>query len=297
MGRLDGRVAIVTGAGRGLGRSHALRLAAEGAAVVVNDLGGALDGTGSSPMPAQEVVNEIQAHGGRALVSNHDVAIWREAGELVRLAVENFGRLDALVNNAGILRDRTLANMAEDQWDAVMAVHAKGHAATTSHAMAYWRARAKAGDDVKASLIHTTSVAAFAGNFGQANYAAAKVAILGLSRVAAIEGERYGVRSNAVSPSAHTRLETSLTPLPEGQFDTFDPANVSPVVAWLAEAECPANGQVFQVYGNKLLIVQLATVAHRLSTTGQWNAEALDRALAGHLVTPPRLNDFVEGLQ
>src|SRR5439155_21913849 len=124
-----------------------------------------------------------------------------------------------------------------------------------------WRARAKAGDDVKASLIHTTSVAAFAGNFGQANYAAAKVAILGLSRVAATEGERYGVRSNAVSPSAHTRLETSLKPLPEGQFDTFDPANVSPVVAWLAEAECPANGQVFQVYGNKLLIVQLATVA------------------------------------
>ncbi len=296
MGRLKDRIALVTGAGRGLGRAHALRLAAEGAAVVVNDLGGSVDGEGQSASPAQQVVEEIRALGGRAVASGHNVADWQQAGELVALAVAEFGRLDVVVNNAGILRDRTLSNMSEREWDAVLTVHAKGHAAVTSHAMAHWRGQAKAGATVRGSLIHTTSVAAFAGNFGQANYAAAKVAILGLSRVAALEGERYGVRSNAVSPSAYSRLETTLKPVADDTFDTFAPANVSPVVAWLAEADCPANSQVFQVYGSQLLVIQLASVAHRLSTQGQWTAEALDRALDGCLLAPPRLGDFVEGL-
>src|SRR5262245_43937662 len=171
MRRLEGRVAIVTGAGRGLGRAHALHLAKEGALVVVNDLGGEVDGRGVSTRPAQQVVEEIRGAGGTAIVSGHNVAHWGEAETLVRLAVETFGKLDVLVNNAGILRDRTLANLAEDEWDQVLAVHAKGHAAMARHAMAHWRDRSKAGEKVKASLISTTSVAAFAGNFGQTAYA------------------------------------------------------------------------------------------------------------------------------
>jgi NAD(P)-dependent dehydrogenase (short-subunit alcohol dehydrogenase family) len=242
------------------------------------------------------VVEEIRSTGGQAVASGHDVADWGQASALIDLAVGTFGRLDILVNNAGILRDRTLANMSEAEWDAVIRVHLKGHAGPTRHAMAYWRQRHKAGEDVRASVIHTTSVAALAGNFGQANYAAAKLAIAGLSRVVAVEGERYGVRSNAISPSAYSRLETTLKPAPEGAFDTFSPANVSPVVAWLAEADCPAHSQLFQVYGNRLLVVQLASVAHRLETDGRWTPEALASALPGRLLAPPRLGDFVEGL-
>jgi len=296
MGALDGRVAIVTGAGRGLGRAHALRLAREGASVVVNDLGAGVQGEGASAIHAKEVAAEIEAAGGRAIASGHDVSDWSGAEALIGLAVGEFGRLDVLVNNAGILRDRTLANMAEEEWDAVIRVHLKGHAATTRHAMTHWRNQAKAGAEVKASVIHTTSVSGFAGNFGQANYAAAKLAIVALSRVTDLEGERYGVRSNVISPSARTRLETSLKPVAEGAFDTFDPANVSPLVAWLSRADCPARSQVFQVYGNRVLVVQIAAVAHRLETDGRWTLEALDRMLPSHLVRPARIADFVEGV-
>lgn len=296
MGRLDGRVAIVTGAGRGLGRAHALHLAGEGAAVVVNDLGGSVDGVGASDAPASQVVDEIQAAGGRAVPSFHSVSDWAQAGELVRMAGEAFGRLDVVVNNAGILRDRSLANLTEGEWDAVIDVHLKGHAAVTAHAMAYWRGRAKDGEAVKASLVHTTSVAGFAGNFGQAAYTAAKLGIIGLSRVADIEGEKYGVRSNAVSPSAHSRLEPSLTPKEGDTFDTFAPENVSPLVGWLAEADCPARSQVFQVYGRRLLVIAGAVVSARLENDGRWTAADLEAALAGRLVMPPRIADFVEGL-
>jgi NAD(P)-dependent dehydrogenase (short-subunit alcohol dehydrogenase family) len=296
MSRLAGRVAIVTGAGRGLGRAHALLLAAEGAAVVVNDLGGDLSGEGADPTPAQQVVAEITDAGGQATVSGHDVSDWEQAAAVIELARATFGDLHVVVNNAGILRDRTLANLAEDEWDAVLRVHLKGHAAMTRHAMAYWRERSKAGTEVRASLVHTTSVAGFTGNFGQAAYASAKLAIVALSRVAALEGERYGVRSNAVSPSARTRLEDSLAPSEEA-FDRFDPGNVSPLVAWLADADCPATAQVFQVYGDRLLVVSMPSPVHRLENGGErWTPAAIGAALEGKLLHPPAIPDFVEGI-
>jgi len=302
VGRLDGRVAIVTGAGRGLGRAHALRLAAEGAAVVVNDLGGDVHGEGQDLTPAQQVAEEIRAQGGQAVVSGHDVADWAQAAQLVQTAVEAFGDLHVLVNNAGILRDRTLANMSEAEWDAVIRVHLKGHAATTRHALAYWRDRSKAGQAVKASIVHTTSIAAFAGSFGQANYSAAKLAIVGLSRVAALEGAKYGVRSNAVSPSARTRIgmetpgaDQAFRPPDDSQaFDRLDPANVSPLVAWLAQADCPATAQVFHIYGNRLIVISMPSIVHDLRTNGRWTLEALDRELPRRLLTPPAITDFLE---
>jgi len=293
---LAGRVAIVTGAGRGLGRAHALALAAEGASVIVNDLGGDLQGHGTDLTPAQDVVREITASGGKAAVSGHDVADWQGAASLIAAAVSTFGDLHVLVNNAGILRDRTLANMSEEEWDAVIRVHLKGHAATTRHAMAWWRDRSKAGHPVAGSIVHTTSLAGLVGNFGQAAYASAKLGIIGLSRVAALEGAKYGVRSNALSPSARTRIETSLKPPPEGVFDVFDPANVSPLVAWLARADCPATNQVFQAYGNRVEVIGPSAIAVDVRTEGRWTVEALDRALRDKLPKPPRLGDFVEGL-
>jgi NAD(P)-dependent dehydrogenase (short-subunit alcohol dehydrogenase family) len=178
----------------------------------------------------------------------------------------------------------------------VLRVHLKGHAAMSHHAMAYWRERSKSGAEVRASLVHTTSVAGFTGNFGQAAYAAAKLGIVALSRVAALEGERYGVRSNALSPSARTRLEDSLAPSEEA-FDQFDPGNVSPLVAWLAEADCPATAQVFQVYGDKLLVISMPTPVHRLENDGgRWTPEAIDAALKDKLLVPPAIPDFVEGI-
>ena len=295
-GRLSGRVAIVTGGGRGLGRAHALALAAHGARVIVNDLGGDVQGEGRDPTPAQQVVAEIRKAGGEAAVSGHDVSDWGEAEALIGMTVETFGDLHIVVNNAGILRDRTLANLSEAEWDAVIRVHLKGHAATTRHAMALWRERSKAGREVKASLIHTTSLAGLVGTLGQANYAAAKLGIVALSRVAAVEGAKYGVRSNAISPSARTRIETSLKPPPPGVFDVFDPANVSPLVVWLASPDCPATGQVFQAYGNRVEVLAPTAIAADLRTEGRWTVEALDRALAGRLPAAPRLADFVEGL-
>ncbi|MGH2402835.1 MAG: SDR family NAD(P)-dependent oxidoreductase [bacterium] len=299
MGRLDGRVAIVTGAGRGLGRAHALQLAAEGASVVVNDLGGDVHGQGADTTPAQQVVAEIKAAGGRAVVSGHDVADWNQAQALIRSAVEAFGDLHVLVNNAGILRDRTLANMTEEEWDAVLRVHLKGHALPTRHAVAYWRERSKGGGGVKASVIHTSSLSGLVGNFGQANYASAKLGVVALSRVVALEAGRYGVRSNTVSPSARTRLSLStpgsgesLKSVAPGEFDPLDPANVSPLIVWLAHADCPATSQVFHVYGNEIFVMAMPSIVHRLRTTGRWTQDALDRELPRKLVKPLELDDF-----
>jgi NAD(P)-dependent dehydrogenase (short-subunit alcohol dehydrogenase family) len=205
-----------------------------------------------------------------------------------------------LVNNAGILRDRTLANMAESDWDDVLRVHLKGHAAPTRHAMGYWRDRAKAGHELAASVVHTTSIAAFAGNFGQANYSAAKAAVLGLSRVVALEGAKYGVRSNAVSPSARTRIMLS-TPGDEpsdvtvaDERDPLNPANVSPLIGWLAEERCPANGQVFHTYGNRVIVVSMPSIVHDLRTEGRWTAEALDEALPSRLLQLTELAAFLD---
>jgi NAD(P)-dependent dehydrogenase (short-subunit alcohol dehydrogenase family) len=301
MGRLEGRVAIVTGAGRGLGRAHALHLASQGAAVVVNDVGRSLSGDGSDPQPATEVVEEIERNGGRAIASFDDVADWDQAQELVESALSAFDRLDVLVNNAGILRDRTLANLSEDEWDAVLRVHLKGHAAPTRHAMAYWRSRAKEGQEVRASVIHTTSVAGLCGSFGQANYSAAKAAVLGLSKVVALEGEAYGVRSNAVSPSARTRFTMSMKgseerlrpPEDESRFDFYAPENVSPLIGWLAEAECPANGQAFHCAGNRIFVVAIPTIAHLVETEGRWTPEKLDEELTGRLVSKVPIEAFL----
>jgi len=296
MGRLSGRIAIVTGAGRGLGRAHALALAAEGAAVVVNDIGADLQGKGADLTPAREVVREIDAAGGKAVISGHDVGDWADARSMVELAIAHFGDLHILVNNAGILRDRTLANMDEQEWDAVIRVHLKGHAAATRHAMAYWRSQFKKGLSVSASIIHTSSLAGLVGSFGQANYAAAKLGVIGLSRVAALEGATYGVRSNAVSPSARTRIETSLKVPPENEFDVFDPANVSPLIVWLSAKECTATGQVFQAYGDRVEVMAHTTIATDLRAGGRWTFETLDRGLAGKMGPAPSLSNFVDGL-
>jgi NAD(P)-dependent dehydrogenase (short-subunit alcohol dehydrogenase family) len=220
-------------------------------------------------------VDEIRRAGGRAVASGHDVSDWSEAEALVGMAVASFGRLDILVNNAGILRDRLFANMSEEEWDAVIRVHLKGHAAPARHAMAHWRARAKAGEDVAASIVHTSSLAGLIGNFGQANYAAAKLAVVGLSHTLAREGAKYGVRSNAVSPSARTRIETSLEPPGPGVFDAFDPGNVAPLICWLARANCPATGQVFHAYGDRIEVLAPAAVAADFRNGGRWTADGI----------------------
>jgi NAD(P)-dependent dehydrogenase (short-subunit alcohol dehydrogenase family) len=303
MGRLNGRVMIVTGAGRGLGRAHALLAAELGAAVVVNDLGADLAGGGETRSPAADVVAEITARGGQAVASHHDVADWDGARALIDLAVTTFGELHVLVNNAGIIRDRTLANMSEAEWDAVIRVHLKGHAAPTRHALAHWRERSRAGAPVAASVIHTTSVSGLAGNVGQANYAAAKLGIVALSRVTALEGGRYGVRSNAVSPSARTRMTLATpdadrlaAPADPAVFDPWEPANVSPLVCWLAEAGCPATSQIFHLAGDQLCVVAPPTIVHRMAGQGRWTLDRLDDALRGTLVDPPPIESFFEGL-
>ncbi len=261
MGALDGRVAVITGAGRGIGREHALLFAAEGASVVVNDLGGANDGSGSDAGPAQEVVDEILATGGKATANTDNVADWAGAKNVIDQAVGEFGRLDILVNNAGILRDAFIASMEESQWDAVIAVHLKGHFAPLHHAAAYWKARTKAGDQVAGAVINTASPSGtFMPNAGQANYGAAKAGIAAMTLVAAQELERYGVRANAIAPVARTRL-TLATPgmgaifaqeVPDGEFDAFSPANISPLVAYLATEKCAITGKVFAVQGGSI---------------------------------------------
>jgi len=300
MDRLAGRVAIVTGAGRGLGRTHALALAAGGARVVVNDLGSALDGEGADLAPAESVCEEIRALGGEAVASHHDVSDWTEADGLVRLAREAFGGLDVLVNNAGILRDRAFANMSEAEWDAVVAVHLKGHAAPSHHAFVYWRDGAKSGSPRMASIIHTTSSSGLCGNFGQANYGAAKMGIVGLCKVLAIEGAKYGIRSNAVSPSARTRMtavqagaEDVLSDPVPGEFDPFAPEHISALVAWLAEAACPATGQIFHAAGRRVRVLDVPTIAHEAHSPEDWTPEAIDAALRDRLVKPLEAWDLI----
>ncbi|MDH3733213.1 MAG: SDR family NAD(P)-dependent oxidoreductase [Gemmatimonadota bacterium] len=291
MSRLAGRIAIVTGAGRGLGRAHALALGAGGARVVVNDLGSGPGGEGTDAGPAQSVCEEIRAAGGAAIASHHDVADWAAARELIELAIDSFGGLDVLVNNAGILRDRAFANMSEGEWDAVIHVHLKGHAAPSHHAFRYWRTESKAGRGRAASIVHTTSSSGLCGNFGQANYGAAKMGIVGLCKVLAIEGAGYGIRSNALSPSARTRMTGAMagadellgTPAP-GEHDPFAPEHVANLVAWLAEADCPATGQVFHSAGRRIRILDVPRIHHDAHSQVDWTPAALDAALRDHLV-------------
>jgi NAD(P)-dependent dehydrogenase (short-subunit alcohol dehydrogenase family) len=261
-GLCAGRVVVVTGAGRGLGRAHALAFAAEGALVVVNDVGAALDGSGTSAGPAADVVAEIRAAGGEAVADGEDVADWDGARRLVAHAVDAFGRLDVLVNNAGILRDRMLVSLDEAEWDAVLRVHLKGHAAPLHHAAAHWRGEGKAGRPVAARVINTSSGAGLLGSVGQGTYSTAKAGILGLTLVAAAELARYGVTVNAIAPAARTRMTEQVfadaMAAPDGSGPTFDamaPENVSPLVVWLGSAESGAvTGQVFEVDGGRIAV-------------------------------------------
>src|SRR5437879_1152924 len=234
VGALDGRVAIITGAGRGRGREHALLFASEGAKVVVNDLGGAMDGSGDDRTPAQQVVDEVRAMGGEAIANADNVADWEGGQRLINAAVEAFGDLHVLVNNAGILRDRVIVNMTEQEWDDVIQVHLKGHFVPTRWAAAYWREQTKAGKEVKASIINTSSTSGLIGNAGQANYGAAKAGLGAFTVIAAMELVRYGVRCNAIAPAARTRLTESTPGLgdivkapDEGRFDVWDPRPIS----------------------------------------------------------------------
>ncbi|MFE3188567.1 SDR family oxidoreductase [Nocardia sp. NPDC059240] len=285
MGALDGRVAIITGAGRGIGREHALLFAREGAAVVVNDLGGSNAGEGVDTGPAHDVVNEIVAAGGRAIANTDSVTDWQGAKSLVDQAVSEFGRLDVVVNNAGILRDAFLASMDESQWDAVVAVHLKGHAAVLRHAAAYWKDQSKAGNQPSAAVVNTASASGVTvPNAGQANYGAAKAGIAALTLVAADELARYGVRVNAIAPIARTRL-TLATPgmgemmaaeqagLEEGEFDAFSPANISPLVAYLATEKCPITGKVFAVQGGAISELAGWHDVATIETEGPWSID------------------------
>lgn len=287
MGELQGRVAIITGAGRGIGREHALLFAAEGAKVVVNDLGGANDGTGVDNTPAQEVVNEIKAMGGEAIANYDNVADWEGAQRMVNMAVETFGDLDILVNNAGILRDRVLVNMTEEEWDAVIHVHLKGHFAPSRWAAAYWREQHKAGSTKKRNIVHTSSTSGLFANPGQANYGAAKTGIATFSQILAKELSRYNVVSNSIAPAARTRLTMATPGLgdriaePENkaQFDEWDPANISPLVAYLSSEKCEFTGETFFVRAGEVTRIKSWERAESVEQNDRWEVSKLTAAL------------------
>ena len=280
----------MTGAGRGIGRAHALEFARQGASVVVNDVGAELDGTGGSTSPAQQVVADIEALGGRAVVNGDDVADWDGAQRLVQTAVEAFGGLDVVVNNAGVVRDRMFANAGEDEWDIVVRVHLKGHFAVARHAASYWRDQAKAtGSPVDARIVNTTSAAGLMGSIGQAAYSAAKGGIASLTLVQAAELGRYGVTANAIAPAARTRMTETVfadmmaTPDDPDAFDVMSPDNVSPLVVWLGSSESAAvTGRVFEVEGGKVSLAD-----------GWQHLEAVDK---GARWEPDELGPVVESL-
>ncbi len=286
MGSLDGRVAIITGAGRGIGREHALYFAAEGAKVVVNDLGGANDGSGADITPAQQVVEEIRGLGGEAVVNGDDVASWEGAQRMINQAIETFGDLDILVNNAGILRDRVLVNMTEAEWDAVIAVHLKGHFAPSRWAAAYWREQAKAGVDKPRNIVHTSSTSGLFANPGQSNYGAAKTGIATFSQIIAKELARYNVKSNTIAPGARTRLTLATPGLEEvmkpkeGVFDPWDPANISPLVAYLASVDCAFNGATFLVQGGQVTMIESWKRGEGVERDSKWTVTELAEALS-----------------
>ncbi|GAA3791295.1 SDR family oxidoreductase [Streptomyces coacervatus] len=260
-GICDGRVVVVTGAGRGLGRAHARAFAAEGARLVVNDLGVGLDGAPGPDSPARRVVDEIRAAGGEAVAHGGDIATTEGASSLVATALEVYGRLDTLVNNAGFLRDRMLVNLDEDDWDAVLRVHLKGHFLPLKHAAAHWRAEAKAGRMPVARIVNTSSGAGLLGSVGQGNYSAAKAGIVGLTLVAAAELARYGVQVNAIAPAARTRMTertfAETMTAPAGGFDAMAPENVSPLVVWLGSAaSAGVTGRVFEAEGGRITVME-----------------------------------------
>ena len=276
-GLCTGRVVVITGAGNGIGRAHALAFAAEGAKVVVNDLGGSRDGTGSSAGPAQAVADEITAAGGEAAANTDDISSWAGAERLIRQAVDTFGGLDVVVNNAGILRDRMIVTMTEQDWDAVIAVHLKGTFAVLHHAAAYWRQRSKEGHANDARVINTTSSSGLFANAGQGNYGAAKSGIATLTIIAAKELERYGVTVNAIAPTALTRLTEDVPMMSDATASTeLSPETISPLVVWLGSAESrTVTGRVFSVWGNAITVIEGWVNGPTVSTDSHWDPAAL----------------------
>jgi NAD(P)-dependent dehydrogenase (short-subunit alcohol dehydrogenase family) len=295
MGICDGRVVIVTGAGRGIGRGHSLEFARQGAKVIVNDLGMERDGTGNSQPVAQQVVDEIKAMGGEAVANTDDVSNWDAAKSMIDQAYEKFGRLDVLVNNAGILRDRMIFNMSEEEWDSVIKVHLKGTFCPTRHAVAKWRELAKAGEELDTRIINTTSTSGLFANPGQANYGAAKSGIATFTIIAARELVKYGVTVNAVSPGALTRMTEDLgmgrAPAPEGEWNPRDPDNIAPIVVWLGSAESKGiTGRIFQSSGGRLGINENWRPGPMKTKEGRWDPAELGpvvRELDDEAMKPP----------
>jgi NAD(P)-dependent dehydrogenase (short-subunit alcohol dehydrogenase family) len=291
-GICEGRIVVVTGAGRGIGREHALGFAREGASVVVNDLGVARDGSGVSTRPAQEVVDEIRSLGGIAIANTDDIADWDGARRLVQSALDTFGRLDVLVNNAGFVRDRMLFTTSEEEWDAVIRVHLKGHFAASRHASEYWRARSKAGDAVDARIVNTSSGAGLMGSIGQSAYSAAKGGIAALTLVEAAELARYGVTANAIAPAARTRMTEEVfgdrMQAPTVGFDVNEPANISPLVVWLGSAESrDVTGRVFEVEGGLISVADGWQHGPGLDKGARWEPAEIGRAVHELLAQAP----------
>ncbi len=291
-GICEGRVVIVTGAGRGIGREHALGFAREGARVVVNDLGVARDGTGGSAGPAQDVVDEIAALGGEAVANTDDIADWDGARRLVATAIDTFGGLDVLVNNAGFVRDRMLFTTSEEEWDAVIRVHLKGHFAVTRHASEHWRTRSKAGETVDARIVNTSSGAGLMGSVGQGAYSAAKGGIAALTLVESAEMGRYGVTANAIAPAARTRMTEEVfgdrMQVPESGFDVNDPANISPLVVWLGSTEsADVTGRVFEVEGGMISVADGWQHGPSIDKGARWDPAEVGAAVAKLLAEAP----------
>ena len=297
MGILDGKVALVTGAGRGIGREHALMMASEGAKVVVNDLGGDASGQGVDATPAQEVVAEIEAMGGEAVVNGGNVAKFDEAGAMIQQAIDTFGDINIVVNNAGILRDRMLFSMSEDDWDAVIAVHLKGTYAPSHHAAKHWREKAKAGEDVYGRIINTASPSGIYGNVGQTNYGAAKAGIASFSLIAAQELVKYGVTVNCLAPTAWSRMTADLMggdAAPEGLAEKISPRWIAVITTWLASPEAQnVTGRVFDIRGDQLGIAEgwhLGPVATQTDDPGDLGP------VVAELMSKARLNANMGGV-
>ncbi|TML09315.1 MAG: SDR family NAD(P)-dependent oxidoreductase [Actinobacteria bacterium] len=292
MGICDGRVVVITGAGRGLGRSHALAFAREGAKLVVNDLGGAPDGTGASAGPAHDVVDEIRAMGGEAIANADDVGDFEAAAGIITTALDTFGRLDVVVNNAGIRRDRMFVNIVPDEWDATIRVHLRGHFCVGRHAAAYWRDRAKAGEPVDARLINTSSGAGLMGSVGQTAYAAAKAGIAAMTIVQAVELGRYGVTVNGLAPSARTRLTegvfVDMMKEVDGGFDAMDPDNISPLVVWLGSPESrDVTGRLFEIEGGVLSVCDGWQHGPRIEKDRRWEPSEVGPAIRKLIAQAP----------
>ncbi len=294
-GICEGRVVIVTGAGRGIGRAHALEFARQGAKVVVNDIGVELDGAGGGTGPAGEVVEAIRAAGGEAVANGSDVSDFTQAGELVKTAIDSFGGLDVVVNNAGIVRDRMFVSCSEEEWDAVIRVHLKGHFCVASNACAYWRQRSKAGEPVDARIINTSSGAGLQGSIGQSAYSAAKAGITTLTLIQAAEMGRYNITSNAIAPSARTRMTeevfADMMKKPDSGFDVMDPANVASLVVWLGSAESKeVTGQVFEIAGGEISVADGWRKGPTVDKGARWEPDELGAAMQDLLAkaVPPQ---------